>query len=94
MCCFHTANVKLEEVNGLVQDAIFSRGPSGVKRTGIFIGGRDIWFGDGHAGGGEKSHGTPICGFRIGRSIGCLHYGGGFGGKRGKAVTGKAWIWS
>lgn len=36
------ANVKLEEVNGLVQDAIFSRGPSGVKRTGIFIGGRDI----------------------------------------------------
>lgn len=36
------ANVKLEEVNGLVQDAIFSRGPSGVKKTGIFIGGRDI----------------------------------------------------
>ncbi len=36
------SNVKLEEVNGLVQDAIFSRGPSGVKRTGIFIGGRDI----------------------------------------------------
>lgn len=36
------SNVKLEEVTGLVQDAIFSRGPSGVKRTGIFIGGRDI----------------------------------------------------
>ena len=36
------SNVKLEEVNGLVQDAIFSRGPTGVKRTGIFIGGRDI----------------------------------------------------
>lgn len=36
------SNVKLEEVNGLVQDAIFSRGPAGVKRTGIFIGGRDI----------------------------------------------------
>jgi len=36
------SNVKLEEVGGLVQDAIFSRGPSGVKRTGIFIGGRDI----------------------------------------------------
>lgn len=35
-------NVKLEEINGLVQDAIFSRGPAGVKRTGIFIGGRDI----------------------------------------------------
>jgi methylene-tetrahydromethanopterin dehydrogenase len=35
-------NVKLKDINGLVQDAIFSRGPSGVKRTGIFIGGRDI----------------------------------------------------
>jgi methylene-tetrahydromethanopterin dehydrogenase len=29
-------------VNGLVQDTIFSRGPAGVKRTGIFLGGRDI----------------------------------------------------
>lgn len=34
--------VKLEEVSGLTQDAIFSRGPSGVKQTGLFIGGRDI----------------------------------------------------
>lgn len=30
------------EVTALVQDAIFSRGPKGVRRTGIFIGGRDI----------------------------------------------------
>lgn len=36
------SGVKLEEVNGLVQDAIFSRGPAGVKRTALFIGGRDI----------------------------------------------------
>lgn len=35
-------NVELKEVMGLVQDAIFSRSPSGVKREGIFIGGRDI----------------------------------------------------
>ena len=35
-------NVQLEQVNRLVQDAIFSRGPTGVKRTGVFIGGRDI----------------------------------------------------
>ena len=28
-------------VAGLTQDAIFSRGPKGVSRTGIFIGGRD-----------------------------------------------------
>lgn len=39
---FPFSGVLLEEVNGLVQDAIFSRGPSGVKRTGIFIGGRDM----------------------------------------------------
>lgn len=36
------SNVKLESINGLVQDAIFSRGPTGVKRTAIFIGGRDL----------------------------------------------------
>jgi methylene-tetrahydromethanopterin dehydrogenase len=35
-------HVTLAEVSGLVQDAIFSRGPSGVKREAIFIGGRDI----------------------------------------------------
>ncbi len=35
-------NVKLEEVTRLVQDAIFSRSPAGVKQTGIFIGGRNI----------------------------------------------------
>lgn len=29
-----------EAVRGLTQDAIFSRGPKGVARTGIFIGGR------------------------------------------------------
>lgn len=35
-------NVQLEQVSGLAQDAIFSRGPTGVKKTGMFIGGRDI----------------------------------------------------
>ena len=35
-------NVALDEVKALVQDAIFSRGPRGVWRTGIFISGRDI----------------------------------------------------
>jgi methylene-tetrahydromethanopterin dehydrogenase len=35
-------SVELSEVAGLAQDAIFSRSPSGVKREGIFIGGRDI----------------------------------------------------
>jgi methylene-tetrahydromethanopterin dehydrogenase len=33
-------SVTIEDVTGLVQDAIFSRGPEGVKRTGVFIGGK------------------------------------------------------
>jgi len=34
-------NVEPSEVQGLVQDAIFSRSSKNLKRTGIFIGGRD-----------------------------------------------------
>lgn len=34
-------NVEPSEVQGLVQDAIFSRSIKNLKRTGIFIGGRD-----------------------------------------------------
>lgn len=34
-------NVEPSEVQGLVQDAIFSRSQKNLKRTGIFIGGRD-----------------------------------------------------
>ena len=33
-------SVTLDDVTELVQDAIFSRGPEGVKRTGMFIGGK------------------------------------------------------
>ena len=33
-------NVTVEDVYGLVQDAIFSRGPEGIKRTAMFIGGK------------------------------------------------------
>ncbi|SAL16133.1 NAD(P)-dependent methylenetetrahydromethanopterin dehydrogenase [Caballeronia humi] len=35
-------NVDEASVVQLTQDAIFSRGPKGVSRTGIFIGGRDV----------------------------------------------------
>jgi methylene-tetrahydromethanopterin dehydrogenase len=35
------ADVGLDAIAGLTQDTIFSRGPKGVARTGIFIGGRD-----------------------------------------------------
>jgi len=35
-------DVSVAEVTALTHDAIFSRGPKGVSRTGIFIGGRDI----------------------------------------------------
>ena len=34
--------VELADIMALTQDAIFSRGPKGVARTGIFIGGRDV----------------------------------------------------
>jgi len=34
--------VTIDDVAGLTQDAIFSRGTHGVKRTGIFIGGREV----------------------------------------------------
>jgi methylene-tetrahydromethanopterin dehydrogenase len=34
-------NVSMEEVQALVQDTIFSRSPSALKRTAIFIGGRN-----------------------------------------------------
>lgn len=36
------SNVKLENIHNLTQDIIFSRSPSGVKKTAIFIGGRDM----------------------------------------------------
>jgi len=35
-------DMSVGDVTALTQDAIFSRGPKGVARTGIFIGGRDI----------------------------------------------------
>ncbi len=35
-------HVDTNDIPALVQDAIFSRGPKGVKRTGIFLGGRDM----------------------------------------------------
>lgn len=35
-------NVKIDNVHRLVQDAIFSRGPAGVRQTALFIGGRDL----------------------------------------------------
>lgn len=36
------SDVGLEQIAGLTQDTIFSRGPKGVARTGIFLGGRDV----------------------------------------------------
>ncbi len=35
-------DVQLDEIHSLTQDTIFSRRPEGVKRTGIFIGGREL----------------------------------------------------
>jgi methylene-tetrahydromethanopterin dehydrogenase len=36
------SDVTIDAIAGLTQDTIFSRGPKGVARTGIFIGGRDV----------------------------------------------------
>lgn len=36
------ADVRQEDVASLTQDAIFSRGPKGARRTGLYIGGREI----------------------------------------------------
>ncbi|MDO9314640.1 MAG: methylenetetrahydromethanopterin dehydrogenase [Burkholderiaceae bacterium] len=35
------SGVDIGAISGLTQDVIFSRGPTGVSRTGIFLGGRD-----------------------------------------------------
>jgi methylene-tetrahydromethanopterin dehydrogenase len=35
------SDVTIDGIAGLTQDTVFSRGPKGVARTGIFIGGRD-----------------------------------------------------
>ena len=34
-------DVSMDDIQALVQDTIFSRSPSALKKTGIFIGGRD-----------------------------------------------------
>ncbi|WP_201697683.1 NAD(P)-dependent methylenetetrahydromethanopterin dehydrogenase [Paraburkholderia hiiakae] len=36
------ADVGIDNIAALTQDAIFSRGPKGVAHTGLFIGGRDV----------------------------------------------------
>lgn len=40
--CIPYSGIGIADVQAYTQDAIFSRGPKGVKRTGIFIGGRDM----------------------------------------------------
>jgi methylene-tetrahydromethanopterin dehydrogenase len=34
--------VDVDEVESMIQDVIFSRGPKGVRRTGVFVGGRSM----------------------------------------------------
>ena len=54
------AEVTLEDIYALTQDTIFSRGPKGAKRTGIFIGGRDFGPGDRHAEPGQNRDGATL----------------------------------
>ena len=43
---FSYASVKLEQVQGLVHGAIFTRGPKDLKSTAIFVGGSDVSAGE------------------------------------------------
>jgi methylenetetrahydrofolate/methylenetetrahydromethanopterin dehydrogenase (NADP+) len=43
---FSYAGVKLEQVQGLVHGAIFTRGPKDLKSTAIFVGGSDVGVGE------------------------------------------------
>jgi Methylene-tetrahydromethanopterin dehydrogenase, N-terminal len=83
-------NVKLEQVHGLVQDAIFSRGPTGVKRTAIFIGGRDIGLAMAMLDAAQKGHGTSLPSFGVRRSQWCFHYRRRLGGLRGEGTQDQA----
>jgi methylene-tetrahydromethanopterin dehydrogenase len=58
--CTPYTDVTLDEVRDLVQDTIFSRGPKGVKRTGIFIGGRDTHLAMEMMGAAKKSMVPPF----------------------------------
>jgi methylenetetrahydrofolate/methylenetetrahydromethanopterin dehydrogenase (NADP+) len=40
------ANVKPDEVRGLVQDAFFTRGPDDLKNTAVWVGGKDVATGE------------------------------------------------
>lgn len=35
-------NIQADEINGLIQDAIFARSPKALKRVGVFISGKDF----------------------------------------------------
>lgn len=43
---FSYGGVKLEQVQGLVHGAIFTRGPKDLKRTALFVGGSDVAAGE------------------------------------------------
>ena len=53
-------NVELNEVAGLTQDAIFSRGPAGVKKNGHVYRWQGYRPGNGYVGCREVSHGSSF----------------------------------
>src|SRR5258708_34335938 len=55
-------HVVLDQVAALTQDAIFSRGPKGAKRTGIFIGGGDNGSAAATRGSAREGEGAPFRG--------------------------------
>ena len=83
-------NVEEREVKGLVQDAIFSRGPKGAKRTAIFIGGQERDPRSRHARGGASCDGAALRRLRLRRSRGLLHDGGRDGRVRREDAEGRS----
>ena len=85
--CIPYIQVESDEVKGLVEDAIFSRGPNGVKRTGPVYRWARHASGNGNAGDVPEIHGAAIRGLGICRPQRGIYNGGRNGGKSRESVA-------
>ena len=74
------------DVATLTQDAIFSRGPKGVRRTGIFIGGRDLALALEMLDAAKRGDGAALRGVGVRRSERRVHHRRRGGGRRRAAA--------
>ena len=80
-------NVMLDEVGGLVQDAIFSRPPKTGVRTGMFIGGKNAILALDMLVRRQEGAGTAIRHLILCRPCRFVHHRGGHGGVRREVVA-------